>query len=140
MGQGIIDMFFHHTENPIPPYLDHQNPFYAPKLAAAVRVWMAVALDGWDGKKHSSPKQKIETWLRDHAHQVGLTKPDGSENEEGINEVAKVANWGAKGGAPKTNLSESCIHKTLNAGFIKLEKANFPLSAPTEVFDGDIPF
>ena len=31
-----------------------------------------------------------------------LTKDDGNPNQLGIEEVAKIANWSVKGGAPKT--------------------------------------
>jgi len=41
-------------------------------------------------------------WLRQHANEFGLTKEDGNPNEQGIEEVAKIANWDTKGGAPKT--------------------------------------
>ena len=41
-------------------------------------------------------------WLRRHADQYGLTKDDGNPNEQGIEEIAKIANWDSKGGAPKT--------------------------------------
>jgi hypothetical protein len=44
----------------------------------------------------------IVIWLRQHANEFGLTKEDGNPNEQGIEEVAKIANWDTKGGAPKT--------------------------------------
>jgi hypothetical protein len=34
--------------------------------------------------------------------EFGLTKEDGSPNEQGIDDVAKIANWDTRGGAPKT--------------------------------------
>jgi hypothetical protein len=40
--------------------------------------------------------------LAAHANEFGLTKEDGNPNEQGIEEVAKIANWDTKGGAPKT--------------------------------------
>ncbi len=36
------------------------------------------------------------------ASEYGLTKEDGSPNEQGIDEVAKVANWKPGGGVAKT--------------------------------------
>ena len=47
-------------------------------------------------------KQALVIWLRHHANKFALTKEDGKPNEQGIEEVAKIANWDAKGGAPKT--------------------------------------
>ena len=45
-------------------------------------------------------------WLRQHANEFGLTKEDGNPNEQGIEDVAKIANWDTRGGAPKTPGSE----------------------------------
>ena len=47
-------------------------------------------------------KQALVIWLRQNANRFGLTKEDGNPNEQGIEEVAKIANWDATGGAPKT--------------------------------------
>jgi hypothetical protein len=44
----------------------------------------------------------LNVLLRQHANKFGLTKDDGNPNEQGIEEVAKIANWDTKGGAPKT--------------------------------------
>lgn len=90
--------FFPEAEKPkTPDYLNPNHPRYAPKLAAAVSAWMAVEDPGG---KH--PKQALEKWLREHAAKFGLTNEDGTLNETGIAEVAKVANWQPSGGAPKT--------------------------------------
>jgi hypothetical protein len=32
------------------------------------------------------------TWLRQHANEFGLTKEGGNRNEQGVEEVAKIAN------------------------------------------------
>ena len=37
-----------------------------------------------------------------NADQFGLIKEDGTSNKQGIEEIAKIANWNIKGGAPKT--------------------------------------
>lgn len=80
-----------------PDYLDPMNPRYAPKLAAAVRAWQAVTDPNG---KH--PKQALAKWLREHATEFGLADDKGKPNEDGIEQVAKVANWKPGGGAPKT--------------------------------------
>jgi hypothetical protein len=47
-------------------------------------------------------KQAINVWLRRNAARFGLTKEDGNPNDQGIEDVSKIANWDTKGGAPKT--------------------------------------
>jgi hypothetical protein len=83
-----------------PPYLDPSHPRYSPKLAAAVRAWEAVSGDD-AATQGISVKKALETWLRLNAQKYGLVNA-GKPNEYGIAEVAKVANWSTKGGAPKT--------------------------------------
>lgn len=79
-------------------YLDPNHPRYAPKLAAAVRAWLAVD----DPPAGKTAKQSLVNWLRENAPELGLTGPEGKPNELGIDECAKVANWRTDGGAPKT--------------------------------------
>jgi len=81
-------------------YLDSRHPRYAPKLAAAVRAW--IAMEDKAATIGKSPKQALTKWLREHANEFGLTDDDGKPNETGIEEAAKVANWQLAGGAPKT--------------------------------------
>ena len=80
-----------------PDYLDSGNTRYAPKLAAAVRAWQAVADPG---PKH--PRQALEDWLVKNAADLGLTDEKGKLNRTGIEQIAAVANWRWRGGAPKT--------------------------------------
>jgi hypothetical protein len=80
-----------------PGYLDPSHPRYSPKLAAAVRAWLAV-----DDPKGKHPKQALTAWLTKNASNFGLTNPDGRPNKEGIGDCAKVANWKPSGGAPTT--------------------------------------
>jgi len=84
-----------------PDYLSSLAPNYSPKLAAAVEAWKAVSAAP-ELRHGKSVKQAIVIWLRQHANEFGLSKEDGSPNEQGIEEVAKIANWDTKGGAPKT--------------------------------------
>jgi hypothetical protein len=82
-------------------YLDSKNEFYAPKLAAAVAAWEAVTSNEslLSGK---TPKQALEKWLHENAALFSLIREDGSPNEFGIEETAKVANWKPEGGVAKT--------------------------------------
>lgn len=84
-----------------PDYLSDFHPHYSPKLAAAIKAWTAVSGDA-ELRRGKSVKQAVIIWLRQHANEFGLTKEDGNPNEQGIEEVAKIANWDIRGGAPKT--------------------------------------
>ena len=97
ISRGFKRGFF--FPNPVeePGYLEPANPRYAPKLAAAIQAWLAVTETG--GR---TPKQALSKWLREHAATFDLTDEDGTPNETGIEEAAKVANWQPGGGAPKT--------------------------------------
>ena len=95
-SRGISTGFFFPKQKTA-EYLDPSHPRYAPKLAAAVHAWLETA-----EIKGGTPKQALQKWLRNHAGQYDLCDEDGKHNEQGIDEVAKVANWQRSGGAPKT--------------------------------------
>lgn len=97
VSRGFRQGFFFPKGAEKPDYLDPANPRYAPKLAAAVRAWLAVT-----DPVGKHPKQALAKWLRENAAEFGLTDDDGKPNETGIEEAAKVANWQPGGGAPKT--------------------------------------
>jgi hypothetical protein len=99
-GRGLKTGFFFPQATNSPDYLDPRHLRYAPKLAAAVRAWLATATPSAVSGK--SPKQALVKWLREHAVEFGMTDDDGKPNETGIEEAAKVANWQPTGGAPKT--------------------------------------
>jgi hypothetical protein len=96
--RGFRTGFFFPDAPNAPDYLDPNHPRYAPKLAAAVRAWMAVDVVV-AGK---TAKQLLEKWLRENSAAYGLSDDDGKQNETGINQCAGVANWQPGGGAPKT--------------------------------------
>ena len=109
-SRGVRDgFFFQQSTNPItqsttptqPDYLSPDNPCYAPKLAAAIHAWEHVTANP-ALLKGKTPKKALENWLRENASTYKLTKNDGSPNELGIEEAAKIANWKQDGGAPKT--------------------------------------
>ena len=99
--RGCKCEFFFPEATHNPDYLDPAHASYAPKLAAAVEVWRVISGDS-DQTRGTSPKKAMIAWLRLNADKFGLTKFDGNSNEQGIEEVAKIANWDTKGGAPKT--------------------------------------
>lgn len=83
---------------------DPNHPRYTPKLAAAVAAW-----ESFD-ESSSAPgtaKQKLAKWLRLHAAKYGLTDDDGKPRETVIEQLATIANWATKGGAPKAESAES---------------------------------
>jgi hypothetical protein len=100
-SRGFSTGFFFPKGSDVPGYLDPGHASYAPKLAAAIAVWQAITSDP-ELTNGTSVKQAMLRWLRKHADQFGLTKDDGNPNEQGIEEIAKIANWDTKGGAPKT--------------------------------------
>ena len=92
-----------------PDYLDPKNPRYAPKLAAAVRVWQA--MEDENLRRGKNPFSGNRTYLESRYKEFGLFHEKdnlkngtaaGDINKTAISEVAKVANWQPGGGAPKT--------------------------------------
>ena len=102
-GRGFRAGFFFPNSIDAPDYLDPTNPFYSPKLAATIRAWEAVTSDPKYLNNGKSVKQNLESWVTAHAAEYDLVKSDGEINADAIkNQIAKVANWKDKGGAPKT--------------------------------------
>ncbi|WP_420723944.1 hypothetical protein [Hwanghaeella sp. LZ110] len=99
--RGFRDGFFVHNDSKSREYLDPENEFYSPKLAAAITAWEKVTSDPTltNGK---TPKQALEKWLREHANDFGLTGSDGNPVAAAIDQIAKVTNWKPEGGASKT--------------------------------------
>jgi len=101
--RGFIRGFFFPNSTDAPDYLDSNNSSYAPKLVAAIHAWQAVNSDPKYQNNGRHVKQNLESWLTAHAAEFDLVKSDGEINVEAIkNQIAKVANWQDKGGAPKT--------------------------------------
>jgi hypothetical protein len=96
-SRGVTSGFFQGQQSDGPEFLNPKHPRYAPKLAAAVRAWMAI-----DDPQGKSPKTALAKWLRENARAFGLSDDEGKPNEQGIEDCAKVANWQLGGGAPKT--------------------------------------
>jgi hypothetical protein len=99
--RGFMTGFFFPSPKRGPDYMSTDHANYSPKLAAAIHAWLAVSTDP-ELRRGKSVKQALVVWLRQHANEFGLTKEDGNPNEQGIDDVAKIANWDTKGGAPKT--------------------------------------
>jgi hypothetical protein len=100
-SRGVKSGFFFPGAPDGPDYLNEFHDNYSQKLAAAIAAWEAVTSDP-ELRKGRTVKQALDKWLRQHANEFGLTKDDGNPNEQGIEEIAKIANWDTKGGAPKT--------------------------------------
>jgi hypothetical protein len=100
-SRGVSTGFFFPEPQAVPDFLSKSHENFSSKLAAAIQAWKAVTADP-ELRNGKSVKQALMVWLRQHASEYGLTKEDGSPNEQGIDDVAKVANWDTKGGAPRT--------------------------------------
>ena len=92
-GRGFTTGFFFDSKANTLPYLDDSNAYYAPKLAAAIKAWEEVSTNE-QLLNNCSPKQALIKWLEVNGHKFGLTTS--------FEEVAKIANWQTKGGAPTT--------------------------------------
>lgn len=84
-----------------PAYMKPDHPNYAFKLAAAVKAWIAVTGDP-DAVKGKSPKKALTKWLEKNAGKCGLLLKNGDLNKQAIEEIARISNWQAAGGAPKS--------------------------------------
>jgi len=93
--------FFPESEKIHNEFLNPNNPNYAPKLASAVNAWIAVS-ENPELARGKTIKQSLMKWLRENAKEYGLNDDEGKPSEHLIEEIAKIANWDTKGGAPKT--------------------------------------
>lgn len=100
-SRGVKTGFFFPDEADQPDFLSPHHENYSAKLAAAVEAWKAVS-GSPELRRNKSVKQALDKWLRQNANRFGLTKDDGNPNESGIEQIATVANWETKGGAPRT--------------------------------------
>lgn len=101
-GKGYRTGFFFTANDNLPAYLDERHSHYSSKMGAVFAVWNAMQ-DSPDLLNGRTVKQAMTIWLRKNAVRFGLHKDDGNPNEQAIEEIAKVANWDARGGAPKTD-------------------------------------
>lgn len=99
--RGINEGFFFPNPPEEPMYLEPSHKTYSPKLAAAIMAWQAVN-ENPDLRSGKTVKKALQKWLIENAERFKLIKDDGTPNKLGIEEIAKIANWDPKGGAPKT--------------------------------------
>ena len=99
VSRGIRTGFFFPLVSDSPDYLDPNHQRYAPKLAAAVKVWLA--MEDENLMRGMAVKDAMSDWLTSRYKELGLVW-DGAINNTGINEAVKVANWKPTGGATKT--------------------------------------
>lgn len=129
-SKGHTEGYFFAEQADAAPYLDPSHERYAPKLAAAVRVWMAFDPDQ---NLPGTPKQRMQKWLRLHATEFGLTSENGSPAERSIEEIARISNWATSGGAPKAIQMQET--KALEIEVKQLKAIDF-----SQDFDDEIPF
>lgn len=85
-------------------FRDPKHPRFSAKLAAAVDAWEAF---DEASNEVGTPKQLMSKWLRMNAAKYDLVNEEGGPQETSIEDIAKVANWQTKGGAPKRADDES---------------------------------
>ena len=103
--KNFTEGFFFPNTNKIPDYLDPDHPRYAHKLAACVKVWLA--MEDKNLLKGKTPKAAMELWLNSRYKELELFyRQDTSQGKAGdinqgaVTEITKIANWTT--GAPKT--------------------------------------
>lgn len=140
-SKNVTECFFF-EDNPTQTasYFNRAGSCYAPKLEAAIRSWEAV-ISNPEWLKNKSPKQALENWLNQHAEQFSLVKEDGTKNKQGIEEIAKIANWSLKGGATKTpdGRNKETARVDFQSNGISLPTRPEKQDKP-EHFDSEIPF
>ena len=137
---GVSNGFFFPEDERPRGYLDPEDERYAPKLAAAVRAWLAA---DEDKSLKGTPKKRVEKWLRLHASEYGLTQKDGKPNESAIQAIARIANWKPEGGAPVTQLASDAKPtdgKNTGAKVIKLKQVASAKPSLADDSDDEIPF
>lgn len=96
---GKRSRFFLPEQSNTPDYLDTNHPRYSPKLAAAIKVWLALGDENLRVGK--SAKAAAIAWLESRYSELGLVY-DGKINNKAINEIATIVNHETGGGAPTT--------------------------------------
>lgn len=81
--------------NPKTSYMNKDHHHYSPELAACVAAWLEAQTANMQGK---TSKQYLEQWLRDHAHEYGVTNAKQSKK---FAELASIPNWDTTGGKAK---------------------------------------
>ena len=101
--------FFSSEDTGNPDYLNKDHPRYSAKLAAGVKVWLAMEDDQLLNGK--APIPAMDSFLTSNYKELGLIHNQdsaqhgykkGDINKGAIREIAKIANWNDKGGAPST--------------------------------------
>lgn len=140
LEKGFHEHFFFFPDGVEREFLDSDHPRYAPKLAAAVTAWRA--FDDPEAQKAKTPKQAIMKWLRENARRFELSDEDGNPIESAIEEVAKIANWQPKGGAPTTPNGTLKPKKVSKSTLLSITGPKFtPKQEPNGYeLDDDIPF
>lgn len=93
--------FFDTDSTHRPAYLDNTlEDGFSPKLAAAVLVWEHFYHEPDNILSGKTLKTQMKQWLTEKSTELGLLVK-GEPNGQGIEEIAKIANWKPEGGAPK---------------------------------------
>jgi hypothetical protein len=104
-ARGLVCEFFDREEHSGAGGAGRGSQFFSKKLDAANKAWTAVTSDP-TRLRGKSPKQALQSWLVEHAEELGLLNKDGQPNQTGIEEICKVANWKPEGGATPTQSAD----------------------------------
>lgn len=100
--QGFKSTFFDTDKadrTSLPDYLDNKLNQHSPKLAAAIAVWEHFYYNPENILPGKSLKKQMEKWLTDNAISLKLLH-NKQVSKQAIEEIAKIAHWETKGGAP----------------------------------------
>ncbi|SAK48244.1 hypothetical protein AWB79_01268 [Caballeronia hypogeia] len=110
-SRGVKSGFFFPESSQTPAYLDRNHARFSPKLAAAVKVWLA--MEDENLRRSRGVVAAIKSWLKSRYDELELFHEQDSTkngvkvkaremNNTAIEEISKVANWRPKGGAVRT--------------------------------------
>ncbi len=91
--------FFPETNLSQPDYLNKNHPRYSKKLAASIRVW--VAMEDKNLLEGKAVKDAVYSWLENNYLEFDLVH-DGKISKKAITSCTDVVNWNLNGGATKT--------------------------------------
>ncbi|WP_074381554.1 hypothetical protein [Bartonella doshiae] len=117
-------------------FQDPKHPRYTPKLAAVVAAWEA--MDTVEQSKNA--KHTLKKWLEQNAAQYKLLNQSGKLKKDVIEQLASVANWQPKGGAPKTKGGAPKTAASVALSKEKVIKKSYNSVSSHSISETELPF